>query len=157
MPSVSDIRTWISIYLLVSNGTNEAPRLKCNREKPCQNCVVRGESTANSCTYAEKAEGKVSRLNSELKAEYMRNRINRLENSILSMISSDSRDKLSQSTTAHIPILSPQVESENNDQDDPLTTSVDSRSTHWDVILNDVCMKSWSPQILQLGSNFDLV
>jgi hypothetical protein len=125
-----------------------SPRLKCNREKPCQNCIVRGESNATSCTYAEKAEKKnTAKLNPHSDAEDMRKRLNRLEYSILSMMSSDektaSRDKHSK---LHDTNGNSMTESFN--QAGGQRISIDTRSTHWDAILNDLgAMKdAWSEE-----------
>lgn len=68
-------------------------RLKCDLEKPCQNCVVRGDATAAACTYAEKIEKETGPINPRDDAEDMRKRLNRLENSILSIISSDAEHR----------------------------------------------------------------
>jgi hypothetical protein len=121
-------------------------RLKCNREKPCQNCIVRGEGTPNSCTYAEKAEGRNGKSNPRADAEDMRKRINRLESSILSMMSSDSREGPPlHNITSHV-TNSPHIQGELLEPDEEHVTSVDSRSTHWDVILNDVSYYSSGSQ-----------
>jgi hypothetical protein len=101
---------------------------------------VRGEGTSGSCSYAEKVEGKnPTRLNPRSDAEDMRKRINRLENSILSMMSKDG-------TTAKLPVkprIHVTVGSAMDDVEAPheavgQQVSIDSRSTHWDAILNDV-------------------
>lgn len=115
-------------------------RLKCNREKPCQNCIVRGESNAISCTYADKAGGKhLAKLNPRSNPEDMRQRIDRLEKSILSVISTDASNVINKpgSPAAHV------TDDEQTDEDDNphevgQKISVDTRSTHWDAILNEV-------------------
>ncbi|KAE9375537.1 hypothetical protein N431DRAFT_332569 [Stipitochalara longipes BDJ] len=123
-------------------------KLKCNREKPCQNCIVRGESNAASCTYAEKAEKKnPTKANPRSDAENMRKRLNRLENSILSIISSDEKNA-SQSKQSKPYLESGESMFENPIQAGGQRISRDTRSTHWDAILNDLgAMKdAWSEE-----------
>lgn len=110
-------------------------RLKCNREKPCQNCIVRGESAAASCTYVEKPNGKVSGRSRSDAAE-MRSRIMRLESSIRSIIAEDKTQTPSSSRSER---------STSNFEEDDLEVlmggppiSTDSRSTHWDAVLHEV-------------------
>lgn len=110
-------------------------RLKCNREKPCQNCIVRGDTTAASCTYAEKAEKKHNQLHPR-SDEDMRKRLNRLESSILSMISNDAESRAKQTESVNSSSHESVVESPG--QTGGQRISADTRSTHWDAILNDV-------------------
>jgi hypothetical protein len=111
-------------------------RLKCNREKPCQNCIVRGEGTASSCTYAEKAEKKVTtQSNPRSDAEDMRKRLNRLESSIISMLA----DKKEPAETINFNKAIPTV-IEAPEQAGGQKMSHDTRSTHWDAILSEVCV-----------------
>ncbi|KAM3085827.1 hypothetical protein ACMFMG_002885 [Clarireedia jacksonii] len=126
-------------------------RLKCNREKPCQNCIVRGDVAIASCSYAEKADGRSSTAsNSKSNSDDMRARISRLENSIMSMISD--------SKSGHIPDPSGSVFSATNLEENGINQaggqriSVDTRSTHWDTILNELgAMKeAWSDEPEQL-------
>ncbi|TGO54176.1 hypothetical protein BCON_0111g00190 [Botryotinia convoluta] len=109
-------------------------KLKCNREKPCQNCVVRGDIAITTCSYAEKNDARLPGLsNLQPEQEDMRARINRLENSILSVISKEKKN--------NIPPLSPSLGENNDDhvgQAGGQKSSVDTRSTHWDSILNDI-------------------
>ncbi|TVY40660.1 Fusarisetin A cluster transcription factor, partial [Lachnellula subtilissima] len=123
-------------------------KLKCNREKPCQNCIVRGETIAASCTYVEKADKKSSNLsNPRSDAEDMRKRLNRLESSILSMMDTNgNRSETSASSLSHV--SSAENNSESPDQTGGQKISVDSRSTHWDAILNELgAMKdAWSEE-----------
>src|SRR4051812_4280259 len=82
-------------------------RLKCNREKPCQNCVVRGESTSTSCTYAEKVDGKqLTKSYPRSDAEDMRKKINRLENSILSLMSDATKAKSPEKHSGQVTVAS---------------------------------------------------
>ncbi|KAG9229565.1 hypothetical protein BJ875DRAFT_187291 [Amylocarpus encephaloides] len=120
-----------------------ARKLKCNREKPCQNCLVRGEANAASCTYAEKVEKKGSgRQNPRSDAEDMRKRLNRLENSILSMIDTKSprRGASPDSQEAEVDVVPKQAGGQ--------LISADTRSTHWDAILSELgAMKdAWSEE-----------
>jgi hypothetical protein len=105
-------------------------RLKCNREKPCQNCVVRGETDTSSCTYAEKVPKKNVSTTRRSETETMRKRINRLENSILSMI--EPREESEGSPGGEVCGIARQAGGQK--------ISVDTRSTHWDAILNEVCV-----------------
>jgi len=69
----------------------------------------------------------------------MRKRINRLENSILSMISKDGTTaKLLEKPTIHVTVGRPMDDAEAPDEAVGQQVSIDSRSTHWDAILNDV-------------------
>lgn len=108
-------------------------RLKCNREKPCQNCVVRGESTS-SCSYAERAEKKNGLSNSRSEAEVMRQRLNRLENSILSIMSEKSSRERSlsnaPSTSPHPSQGSEERHSDTSQHAGTHSISLDTRSTH---------------------------
>ncbi|KAF4631297.1 hypothetical protein G7Y89_g6826 [Cudoniella acicularis] len=122
-------------------------KLKCNREKPCQNCIVRGEVNAASCTYAEKVEKKGSGpVNPRSDAEDMRKRLNRLESSILSMMETNSSQS-SESPAANSSSSGSQMESCPS-QTGGQKISVDTRSTHWDTILNELgAMKdAWSEE-----------
>jgi hypothetical protein len=110
---------------------------------------VRGETTSASCIYAEKVEGKHSaRSNPRSDAEDMRKRINRLENSILSIMSSDrSKMTLPEKPVQHV--MSEGIPDEDEDSMQPgQNISVDSRSTHWDAVLNEVGPKQeWEKDI----------
>jgi len=98
---------------------------------------VRGESNAATCTYAEKSDKKGSgQSNPRSDAEEMRKRLNRLESSILSMMSSDTKkeegpepDEAKVTTVAG-----------------PQRISNDTRSTAWDAILNEIggMKEAWS-------------
>jgi hypothetical protein len=113
-------------------------RLKCNREKPCQNCIVRGESNAASCTYAEKVEKKnPAKSNPRSDAEDMRKRLNRLENSILSMMSSDEKTSNLENNN-ELNLENGNGTTETFNQAGGQRISADTRSTHWDAILHDV-------------------
>jgi hypothetical protein len=124
-------------------SANRVHRLKCNREKPCQNCVVRGDSTAASCSYAEKANGKHSgKSNPRKDAEDMRKRINRLEKSILSMMEGDQiSGKISESPLLQVNEEDSMTGDEDHDQAGGQMMYTDTRSTHWDAILNDVSVE----------------
>jgi hypothetical protein len=114
-------------------------RLKCNREKPCQNCIVRGENVAAACTYAEKAEAKNSaRFNPRSDAEDMRKHINRLESSILSMISKEEEKQPQQLPSHDVHVNHATHANEGSSQAGGQKMSLDTRSTHWNSILNDV-------------------
>jgi Fungal Zn(2)-Cys(6) binuclear cluster domain len=117
------------IFVLRADGLL---RLKCNREKPCQNCIVRGEANAASCTYAEKTEKRGNGTpNSQSNAENMRCRLNRLESAILSMV--DPSTAASESSVSPASQLNDLAPSQAGGQ----KISVDTRSTHWDAILNE--------------------
>lgn len=108
-------------------------KLKCNREKPCQNCVVRGDIAITTCSYAEKNDARLLGSTLQPEQEDMRARIDRLENSILSVISKEKKNNFHP--------LSPSLGANDDDhvgQAGGQKSSVDTRSTHWDSILNDV-------------------
>ncbi|KAL2071563.1 hypothetical protein VTL71DRAFT_12798 [Oculimacula yallundae] len=110
-------------------------KLKCNREKPCQNCVARGESNAASCAYAEKSDKKIAgQSNPRSDSEEMRKRLNRLETSILSMMSNDTEKDGEQPSEDKLA--------------GPQRISVDTRSTAWDAILNEIggMKEAWSEE-----------
>lgn len=103
--------------------------------------MVRGESNAASCTYAEKVDKKSShQSNPRSDAEDMRKRLNCLENSILSMMESkESRSETPAPSVSHMTSVA-NVDNTNEcpDRAGGQTMSTDSRSTHWDSILNEV-------------------
>jgi hypothetical protein len=70
-------------------------------------------------------------------AEDMRKRLNRLENSILSMMETNSNrsDTPASSTTSHVTNVDA---GQSSDQAGGQKMSADTRSTHWDAILNEV-------------------
>ncbi|THV45841.1 hypothetical protein BGAL_0445g00040 [Botrytis galanthina] len=108
-------------------------KLKCNREKPCQNCVVRGDIAITTCSYAEKNDARLPGSTLQPEQEDMRARIDRLENSILSVISKEKKNNFHP--------LSPSLGENDDDhvgQAGGQKSSVDTRSTHWDSILNDL-------------------
>lgn len=80
-------------------------------------------------------------LNPRSDAEDMRKRIDRLEKSILSVISSEGGNVFVNRSGSE---MSPATDEDHTDRDEsPHQTggqmmSVDTRSTHWDAILNDV-------------------
>jgi hypothetical protein len=61
-------------------------RLKCNRQHPCDNCIKR--SDVDSCTYAAPAAKKRNSVPSPAASgpDEMQNRIDRLENLVLSLM-----------------------------------------------------------------------
>ncbi|KAG0652489.1 Fusarisetin A cluster transcription factor fsa6 [Hyphodiscus hymeniophilus] len=121
-------------------------KLKCNREKPCQNCIVRGAPVAANCTYAEKTE-KVSKSNPRADAEDMRKRINRLESSIRQMMEEKPKEGAPSPVASNGSSHSSHA-NETLDGTGGQKMSVDTRSTHWDAILNDLgAMKdAWSEE-----------
>ncbi|KAH8687675.1 hypothetical protein BGZ60DRAFT_362754 [Tricladium varicosporioides] len=122
-------------------------KLKCNREKPCQNCVVRGEVNAASCTYAEKVGKKNPAQNPRSDAEDMRKRLNRLENSILSMMET-TENPYSNSPATTTTSGSSQIDESSAPHSGGQKMSSDTRSTHWDAILSELgAMKdAWSEE-----------
>jgi hypothetical protein len=97
---------------------------------------VRGESNAASCVYVEKVDGKQSsKSNPRSDAEDMRKRINRLEKSILSMMSNDGTQvKQPKYVTDGFQVN----EDDSSDEIGGQELTLDSRGTNWEVILNDV-------------------
>lgn len=66
-------------------------RLKCNRGHPCDNCQKRGDTA--SCAYASPSARKkgISSNNSNSSPDDMQNRIDRLENLVLSLMTNGSQ------------------------------------------------------------------
>lgn len=66
-------------------------RLKCNRTHPCENCIKRGDPS--SCTYAQGAARKKNSptQSSSNSPDDMQNRIDRLENLVLSLMTNGSQ------------------------------------------------------------------
>lgn len=77
------------------------------------------------------------KVNPRKDADDMRERINRLENSILSMINSDGA-LVKQPGQPPLHVTDEADIEENPDQAGGQKMSLDTRSTHWDAILNDV-------------------
>lgn len=90
--------------------------------------------TAASCAYAEKVEKKLAtQSNPRSDAEDMRKRLNRLESSILTMLSEKNKP-----TEPEIPNTETSTRIEVPDQAGGQKISHDTRSTHWDAILSEV-------------------
>ncbi|ESZ92627.1 putative C6 transcription factor [Sclerotinia borealis F-4128] len=119
----------------VNGHQNKLTGTKLTRRRIPLSCQAsRGDVAITTCSYADKNDSRVS-SSSTLKPEHedMRARIYRLENSILSMISKEEINKN--------PPISPSLEEDNDDhvgQAGGQKPSVDTRSTHWDSILNDL-------------------
>jgi hypothetical protein len=91
----------------------------------------------------------LTKLNSQSDAEDMRKRIDRLEKSILSVISREGGSvsvNRPGSPTAHVTDEQTD-EDENPHQVGGQKISVDTRSTHWDAILNEVSLGCLSSEI----------
>ena len=102
---------------------------------------MRGAAVATTCSYVEKAEGKVSESNPKSDAEDMRKRINRLESSIRSMMEEKTKADVP-SPVASNNSLQTSDSTETHDGTGDQKMSVDTRSTHWDAILNDVSISN---------------
>lgn len=103
---------------------------------------MRGESNAASCVYIEKVDNRHStKSNPRSDAEDMRKRINRLENSILSIMSADgTTPKFHEEPAVHV-TDGTHIQEEEDDTSGHVRRqemTLDSRSTHWEAILNDV-------------------
>ncbi|KAL2867361.1 Zn(II)2Cys6 transcription factor [Aspergillus lucknowensis] len=61
-----------------------ARKLKCNREKPCQNCIVRGEQT--TCAYKSSTHGTPASCRQDKHVDPMRQRIDHLEDLVKGLI-----------------------------------------------------------------------
>ncbi|KAL4869867.1 hypothetical protein BDV12DRAFT_195875 [Aspergillus spectabilis] len=59
-------------------------KLKCNREKPCQNCTVRGEQAA--CVFKGSTNGALSSVHGDKIGEPMRQRIDHLEQMVKRLV-----------------------------------------------------------------------
>jgi Fungal Zn(2)-Cys(6) binuclear cluster domain len=127
-----------------ADGSN---RIKCNRELPCQNCIVR--STPSQCTY--RGQGPMPSLRS-VRAEGMQERLNRLENLVTTLVAQDhvpgqanlaSEDEMGQSSHDGI---SRDMESHSLVEDQHGSgvlkvdqhSSVYSGSTHWRDVMAEV-------------------
>lgn len=100
---------------------------------------MRGDAIAAACSYAEKADGKASKSNPRSDAEDMRKRINRLESSIRQMMSStENGEKAKDGMPSPVLSNSSTQSTETPDGTGGQKLSTDTRSTHWDAILNDV-------------------
>jgi hypothetical protein len=145
---------------------NAFHRLKCNREKPCQNCIVRGDAVAAACSYASAANPKISSSKGVKPTPIdMRSRIDRLETLVRSLISQEGKSNAvdgsaSNGFSENDPALVGRVgrrnqfllesvnsdETERNDENyipaGGQKMSIDTRSTHWDAILHDVGTKN---------------
>nr|XP_001398046.2 C6 transcription factor [Aspergillus niger CBS 513.88] len=66
-------------------------KLKCNRAQPCENCIKRGDAT--SCSYAQANVRKKHppQLSASSSPDDMQNRIDRLENLVLSLMTNGSQ------------------------------------------------------------------
>ncbi|GLA66179.1 hypothetical protein AtubIFM55763_010906 [Aspergillus tubingensis] len=66
-------------------------KLKCNRAQPCENCIKRGDAT--SCSYAQANVRKKNPppLSASSSPDDMQNRIDRLENLVLSLMTNGSQ------------------------------------------------------------------
>jgi hypothetical protein len=141
---------------------NAFHRLKCNREKPCQNCIVRGDAVAAACSYASAANPKISSSKGVKPTPIdMRSRIDRLETLVRSLISQEGKPNgldgsASKGFAENDPalagrlgrrnqFLSESVDSDDTERGDETyipaggqKMSIDTRSTHWDAILHDV-------------------
>ncbi|KPM40995.1 hypothetical protein AK830_g5550 [Neonectria ditissima] len=62
---------------------------KCDRNRPCSNCVKREGRNTNSCTYATSAAREKSARNGALSPGDMQNRIGRLEDLIVTLVHGD--------------------------------------------------------------------
>ena len=103
---------------------------------------MRGAAVAATCSYAEKAEGKVSKANPRSDAEEMRKRINRLESSIRQMMEEKVQNGMSSPVASNASSYHTSDTIETSDGTGGQKMSVDTRSTHWDAILNDVSIET---------------
>ncbi|KAH8808043.1 fungal-specific transcription factor domain-containing protein [Xylogone sp. PMI_703] len=104
-------------------------KLKCNREQPCQNCIVRGDA---SCSYAEKAPVKKPQNgNSSTDVGHVWNRILRLENTIREAMAGEAETVSCPTPTS----LSPEG---SVDTKSSTKSYSDAQSKRWDVIMQDL-------------------
>ncbi|EEA18666.1 hypothetical protein EYB25_008774 [Talaromyces marneffei] len=106
-------------------------KLKCNRSHPCENCIKRGD--ASSCTYAQPGSRKKSSpQSSSTSPDDMQNRIDRLENLVLSLMTNGSQ---AAGPAAAVAALSRHnsVESGQNYQDLELDDDVDGHNEESDT------------------------
>ncbi|KAJ2972343.1 hypothetical protein NQ176_g7213 [Zarea fungicola] len=117
-------------------------KLKCDRKHPCSNCTKREGNDTSSCTYAAPVSQKKGANQADLTPDDMQNRIDRLENLVLSLMHTGGSDaaaavaaargqSVSQSTTDSGASAKMDqddatnvVDDESDDDDDGLTTSL---------------------------------
>ncbi|OAQ97197.1 hypothetical protein LLEC1_02967 [Akanthomyces lecanii] len=68
---------------------------KCDRKHPCSNCTKREGNDTSSCTYAAPASQKKGANQADLSPDDMQNRIDRLENLVLSLMHTGGSDPAS--------------------------------------------------------------
>ncbi|TQV95967.1 C6 transcription factor [Cordyceps javanica] len=71
------------------------PFRKCDRKHPCSNCTKREGNDTSSCTYAAPASQKKGANQADLSPDDMQNRIDRLENLVLSLMHTGGSDPAS--------------------------------------------------------------
>ena len=59
-------------------------RLKCNRQRPCQNCETRGD--ISDCVYAVRGDSRISKPSTALPRQDVQQRVDRLENLLLAAL-----------------------------------------------------------------------
>jgi Fungal Zn(2)-Cys(6) binuclear cluster domain len=135
-------------------------RIKCNRELPCQNCIVRG--IHSQCDYRGHAPITTPSLRS-VHAEGMQERLNRLENLVTTLVAQDSIPSQANPDSEDGSGRSSQ-ESMSRDVEDTSTagiqhglgvlkvdghSSVYRGSTHWRDVMKEVTC----PSVLCIGRN----
>ena len=132
-------------------------RLKCDRQRPCQNCIAR--ETPSSCWYAKQGANEVRTAVRSTDSDDVRSRINRLESLVISLMPDHSHINV---TTGSAETLERSDELELNAMHSRLNVRDISRSepsqrvfglnkekisyvgeSKWDAMLRDVSITIW--------------
>ncbi|MCJ1404916.1 hypothetical protein MMC11_008142 [Xylographa trunciseda] len=128
-------------------------KLKCNRQRPCQNCIARAAS--DSCSYAAQTSNGVLAKAHPTGTEDVYSRVNRLESLVLSLIpKAPTLDNVSSASGSTAATFRPGPGDQNIHISEEATTAVcapfssdvgsivDGRQyigeSHWDVVLRDI-------------------
>ena len=69
----------------IDGKPDKLPRLKCNRQRPCQNCEVRGDT--HDCVYAVRVDDRVSKpSSSSVGRNELQERIDKLEELVINAL-----------------------------------------------------------------------
>ena len=128
---------------LIDLNTN---RLRCNRQRPCQNCEVRGE--VNACTYAKRVTGH-GNISANSRRSELQDRIDRLEKLVRSAIGDKSGSSSPPRSSPDISASPEKSQAETRKPDSSLPAigvleikddqrSLYSGSTAWNPILHEV-------------------
>ena len=133
------------------------PRLKCDRQRPCQNCIAR--ESPSSCWYAKQGANGARTAARSTDSDDVRSRINRLESLVISLmpehsdtnVSSGSADTLERSEEAELDVVHSQFNSKDFSKLGPLQRAAGPFAerlpyigeSKWDAMLRDVSISTW--------------